>query len=235
MRAVRRTLGIAAAAATLAFTAQAAAQTPPTGGRSEARGAGRSRPGSRSRSRIAFLGDNDFFVIEKATGKVKRITGGAPPVGCSTSPVNSASERGLLGITLDKYFRHNGFVYLYWTREPLPARTAPPWPTCDDAGQPARPLQVERHDADPDKTLLRMRAFQTDAGQPERGNHNGGADPHRAGRQDLPDRRRHRSPRPDAEPDRRPVRLPAPDGRRRATSATTSSAARTPTTSISRA
>ena len=35
--------------------------------------------------------------------------------------VNSNSERGLLGIALDKYFRHNGFVYLYWSETTLAA------------------------------------------------------------------------------------------------------------------
>ena len=54
-------------------------------------------------------------MLEKATGKVKRIRGDAAPAEVLDLAVNSASERGLLGITLDKYFRHNGFVYLYWS------------------------------------------------------------------------------------------------------------------------
>src|SRR5687767_8870273 len=54
---------------------------------------------------MAFIGANDFFVLEKGTGKVKRVTGGvvaATPV--LDLAVNSNSERGLLGITLHPNF-----------------------------------------------------------------------------------------------------------------------------------
>ncbi len=65
---------------------------------------------------IAFIGNNDFFVLEKNTGKVQRVINGVVQ---SPAPldlaVNSASERGLLGLALHPNFLANGFVYLYWT------------------------------------------------------------------------------------------------------------------------
>src|SRR5918992_4212856 len=48
---------------------------------------------------IVFLGQNDFLVLEKASGQVKRVTNGevqATPV--LDLAVNSASERGLLSL-----------------------------------------------------------------------------------------------------------------------------------------
>src|SRR5207302_2314409 len=64
---------------------------------------------------MAFLGDNDFLVLEKATGKVDHIVNGVNvatkfdfgtgPIG--NLPVNSASERGLLGITLSPNFAND--------------------------------------------------------------------------------------------------------------------------------
>ena len=94
--------------------------------------------------------------------------------------VNSSSERGLLGIALDKYFRHNGFVYLYWSETTLAA---------DNAAGDAVPLLGNRLDRFKwdgtaltyDKTLHRGRALQDDATNRTnpavpvfRGNHNGG-------------------------------------------------------------
>src|SRR5690242_4730088 len=61
---------------------------------------------------LEFIGDNDFFVLEKSTGIVKRVRNGtATPV--LDLAVNSNSERGLLGIALDRSFKFNGSVYLY--------------------------------------------------------------------------------------------------------------------------
>src|SRR5712692_9671464 len=64
---------------------------------------------------IAFLGPNDFLVLEKSTGRVLRITNGVSQGPVLTLAVNFASERGLLGIVLHPDFANNGFVYLYWT------------------------------------------------------------------------------------------------------------------------
>src|SRR5215208_2623106 len=49
---------------------------------------------------IAFLGANDFLVIEKNTGRVQRITNGALQGTVLDLAVNTGSERGLLGIAL---------------------------------------------------------------------------------------------------------------------------------------
>ncbi len=58
---------------------------------------------------------NDFFVLERATGKVQRIVNGALHSTPLDLAVNNASERGLLGIALHPRFAQNGFVYLFWT------------------------------------------------------------------------------------------------------------------------
>jgi aldose sugar dehydrogenase len=122
---------------------------------------------------LAFLRAGDMFVLEKDTGKVQRIVGGAAPVTVLDLAVNSASERGLLGIALHPSFASNGFVYLYWTEST----------TGDDSGALADvPLLGNRVDRFRwngsaltfDTNLLRLRAFQADADQPLRGNHDGG-------------------------------------------------------------
>ncbi|MBC7932731.1 MAG: PQQ-dependent sugar dehydrogenase, partial [Rubrivivax sp.] len=64
---------------------------------------------------MAFIAANDFFVLEKATGRVVRVTNGIVQAAVLDLAVNSASERGLLGITLHPNFATNNFVYLYWT------------------------------------------------------------------------------------------------------------------------
>ena len=65
---------------------------------------------------IVFLAENDFLVLEKASGLVKRVINGAiqaAPV--LDLAVNSASERGLLAIALDPNFPATPHVYLRWT------------------------------------------------------------------------------------------------------------------------
>jgi len=66
---------------------------------------------------MQFLGDetNDFFVIEKDTGRVRHFLDGAISTALDL-PVNFDSERGLLGIELDPDFADNGFAYLYYSR-----------------------------------------------------------------------------------------------------------------------
>src|SRR5439155_1178368 len=69
---------------------------------------------------MTFLGRNDFLVLEKASGKVQHVVGGAlaaplqfvTPAGATLPnlPVNNASERGLLGIALDPNFATNHLV-----------------------------------------------------------------------------------------------------------------------------
>lgn len=64
---------------------------------------------------MAFLGNNDFFVTEKASGQVKRVVNGTVVATVLDLPVNSNSERGLLGIALHPNFPANPSVYLYWS------------------------------------------------------------------------------------------------------------------------
>jgi glucose/arabinose dehydrogenase len=122
---------------------------------------------------VAFLGPGDMLVLEKDTGKVQRITGGALQGTALDLAVNSASERGLLGIALHPHFVTNGFVYLYWTESTTGA---------DSNVLAEVPLLGNRVDRFHwngstltfDRNLIRLRAFQADAGQPLRGNHDGG-------------------------------------------------------------
>jgi glucose/arabinose dehydrogenase len=65
---------------------------------------------------IVFLGVNDYLVLEKASGQVKRVTNNvvqATPV--LDLAVNSNSERGLLSMALHPNFPSNPSVYIFWT------------------------------------------------------------------------------------------------------------------------
>lgn len=65
---------------------------------------------------MAFIGPTDVLVNEKNSGRVLRVTDGvlqASPV--LDLPVNSSSERGLLGMALDPQFSQNNLVYLFYT------------------------------------------------------------------------------------------------------------------------
>ena len=64
---------------------------------------------------LAFLDAESYFVTEKSTGQVHRVTGGEIGEPVLDLAVNSFDERGLLGIALHPAFAENGFVYLYWT------------------------------------------------------------------------------------------------------------------------
>ena len=122
---------------------------------------------------MAFLGANDLLILEKISGRVKRVTDGAVVGAVLDLAVNSASERGLLGIALHPGFPTAPFVYLYWTESSTGA----------DSGALADvPLLGNRVDRFVwngstltfDRNLIKLHAFQADAGQPLRGNHNGG-------------------------------------------------------------
>jgi glucose/arabinose dehydrogenase len=63
---------------------------------------------------MQFLGDGDFFVGEKATGKLKRYDNGTVTEVLDL-PVNSSSERGLLGVALHPDFDTTPSVYLYYS------------------------------------------------------------------------------------------------------------------------
>src|SRR6476659_993057 len=66
---------------------------------------------------IVFLGSvNDYLVLEKASGQIKRVIGGvlqlAPVLDLG---VNSNSERGLLSMALHPNFPGTPYVYIRWT------------------------------------------------------------------------------------------------------------------------
>lgn len=152
---------------------------------------------------MAFIGNNDFLILEKNTGQVKRVVNGAVHSTVLDLGVNFASERGLLGIALHPSFPSNPGVYLFWTCRSTGAPADPFFPDetrCLDANMFAAdtdqilqvPLLGNRVDRFVwngstltfDHNLIMLRAFQNDAApvppnqgdeaQPARGNHNGG-------------------------------------------------------------
>ena len=124
---------------------------------------------------VAFIGENDMLVLEKNTGKVLRVTDGVVEGTALDLAVNFASERGLLGIALHPSFPDNPGVYLYWTESTSGA---------DSNVLSETPLlgnRVDRFVWDESSgtltqgpNLIHLRAIQEDAGQPARGNHDGG-------------------------------------------------------------
>jgi glucose/arabinose dehydrogenase len=122
---------------------------------------------------MAFTAPNEAFVLEKASGKVQRVVNGAVHSTVLDLAVNSASERGLLGIALDPDFPIDPGVYLYWSESTTGADSV------DLAEVPLLGNRVDRFVWNGltltfDRNLIRLRAFQADAGQPLRGNHDGG-------------------------------------------------------------
>ncbi len=152
---------------------------------------------------IAFPAPNQYFFIEKNTGKVMYLANGSLTTVLDLA-VNNASERGLLGIALDPSFSSNHFVYLYWTAQaPAPPPENPFFPTeTEGSNTPqlgadtddilAVPLLGNRVDRfifngaalTWDRNLIRLRSFQNDGApvppnqgdeaQPPLGNHDGG-------------------------------------------------------------
>lgn len=122
---------------------------------------------------IAFLAANDFFVLEKASGKVQRVVNGSIQGAVLDLAVNSASERGLLGIALHPQFASNHFVYLYWSESSTGVDTT----NIDEIALLGN--RVDRYIWTGtglvfDRNLIKLRSLQQDSGQPSRGNHDGG-------------------------------------------------------------
>jgi glucose/arabinose dehydrogenase len=92
---------------------------------------------------VAFLGVDDMLVIEKNSGKVLRVQGGAVTATVLDLSVNAFNERGLLGIALDPDFAMDPAVYLYWTcRSTTPPDGDPFRPEeqrCDDTAMTGLP------------------------------------------------------------------------------------------------
>jgi glucose/arabinose dehydrogenase len=86
---------------------------------------------------LAFIGLNDMLVLEKDTGRVKRVTNGVVQGTVLDLSVNNFSERGLLGIALHPSFPTIPHVFLFWTcrsATPLDADPFTPEETeCSDA------------------------------------------------------------------------------------------------------
>jgi aldose sugar dehydrogenase len=166
----RRLLTLVALAA-LALPAQAAAQAPTVVDPNLA--VRTVATGLMQPTGLAFIGPNDMLVNEKATGRVIRIRNGGVEGPVLDLAVNSNSERGLLGIAVHRNFLVNGFVYLFWSESNTGA---------DSTSSTAVDLLANRVDRFRwtgsslvfDRTLIRFRAFQHDAGQNPRGNHDGG-------------------------------------------------------------
>jgi uncharacterized protein (TIGR03118 family) len=136
---------------------------------------------------MAFLADNDFFVLSKTTGVVSHVINGVSdattfdfgsgPI--SNLPVNSSSERGLLGIALSPNFANDHDVYLYWTQSSTGVVDN------NVADVPLLGNRVDRFIWNPatstftfDRNIISLHAFQNDGNggntNQMQGNHNGG-------------------------------------------------------------
>lgn len=134
---------------------------------------------------IVFIGPNDAFVLEKASGQVKRVIGGViQPTPVLDLAVNSNSERGLLSLVLHPNFPATPFVYVRWTESSTGA---------DSTVVSEVPLLGNRVDRfiwngstlTLDRNLIQLRSRQMDniavpghltfpTNAAEQGNHNGG-------------------------------------------------------------
>jgi glucose/arabinose dehydrogenase len=121
---------------------------------------------------LAFIGASEVLVLEKNTGQVKRVGNGLTTTVLDLA-VNNGSERGLLGIALHPDFPSPAHVFLYWTESS----------TGMDTGVLSEtPVLGNRIDQfvwngsilTQGTNIIKLRAVQQDAGQPERGNHDGG-------------------------------------------------------------
>ena len=133
---------------------------------------------------IVFLGQNDFLVLEKATGQVKRVTNSViSPTPVLDLAVNSASERGLLSLVLHPNFPTTPWMYVRWTESSTGADTS------NIAEVPLLGNRVDRFVWDgatltSPQTIIQLRARQTNnipvpghegtQNPNEAGNHNGG-------------------------------------------------------------
>jgi glucose/arabinose dehydrogenase len=122
---------------------------------------------------MAFLDAANLLVLEKNTGRVVKISSGTPSAVALDLAVNFASERGLLGIAVHPDFPSDPGVFLYWTESSTGADSN----VLSDT--PLLGNRVDRYTWNGtslsfDRNVIRLRAIQADAGQPERGNHDGG-------------------------------------------------------------
>jgi len=121
---------------------------------------------------FAFIGTNDILVLEKATGRVIRVRGASQTTVLDLA-VNSGAERGLLGIALHPNFPATPQVFLYWTESSTGSDTSALSET-SLLGNRVDRFVWNGTSLTPDVNIIRLRAIQEDAGQPPRGNHDGG-------------------------------------------------------------
>ena len=122
---------------------------------------------------MAFLGGSDFLVLEKASGQVQRVVNGVAQGAVLDLAVNSASERGLLGIALQPNFASTGGVYLFWTQSSTGADSSAVGDT-SLLGNRVDRFVWNGSSLTFDRNIITLRAAQPDAGQAPRGNNNGG-------------------------------------------------------------
>ena len=134
---------------------------------------------------VASLDDDELLVLEKNTGRVLHVEGGAVVGTAIDLAVNFASERGLLGIVLHPDFPTNPGVYLYWSCRSMAVQDDDPFTPeeqrCSDAAMVGAedtddPLQVplignrvDRFTWDGERltydlNLEMLRSFQNDGG-----------------------------------------------------------------------
>ncbi|HSK93821.1 MAG TPA: PQQ-dependent sugar dehydrogenase [Candidatus Angelobacter sp.] len=140
--------------------------------------------GFQSPTGIAFIGDDDYFVIEKPTGEVHRVTGGEVGDPVLDLAVNFFDERGLLGIAVHPDFDENGFVYLYWTasgegdgEDGLLGPDTDDEFTLPDLGNRVDRFVWDGESLTWDLNIVQMRSatLETDTSGRIRGNHDGGS------------------------------------------------------------
>ncbi|MGH7130882.1 MAG: PQQ-dependent sugar dehydrogenase [Phycisphaerales bacterium] len=185
-RIARTTLlaSLATLAGTMLCTSSASADTTPLAMRDPNLEAGVFLAGLNQPIGIVFLGPNDFFVLEKASGQVRRVINGViQPTPALDLAVNSNSERGLLSMALHPDFPKNPSVFIRWTESSTGADSTVALET------PLQGNRVDRYTWDGNtltfaQNLIMMRSLQTDntpvPGHPgsnntgANGNHNGG-------------------------------------------------------------
>jgi glucose/arabinose dehydrogenase len=65
---------------------------------------------------MAFIGDDDFLILQKGDGRVRRVTAGVLQAGeVLDVSVDPDIDKGLLGIAVDPDFVNNGFVFIYYS------------------------------------------------------------------------------------------------------------------------
>ncbi len=179
--AARALLGAVAGAALLTHAPAAFAQAPAPVLLDPALGYATVVSGLNQPISMAFIGPDDFLVTEKATGQVKRVTGGVITGVVLDLAVNSNSERGLLGMALHPRFPRVPFVYLFNTASASGVDTN----VATDV--PLLGNRVDRFVWDGrtltfDRNIIMLRSRQNDLNNVlttppsviERGNHNGG-------------------------------------------------------------